>query len=110
MRARLDAPFLGLGILGSGWQMQTCTSPPSQVGCAEYALGRVRSLSSASTMPAVRFLVVRLKGGLSSGVNGVLVGSRPEGLEERRRERKETEDEVRRLEPVVILWLLPRVS
>ena len=108
--SRLDIPFRGLGIFGSGWQIQTCTSPLSELVCVGYASAKLMSLSSASTMVAVRFLVVLLKGGLSSGVNGVLDGSLPEGLEERRCEREDTEDDVRLLEPAVILWLLLRVS
>lgn len=61
-------------------------------------------------MPAVRFLVVLLKGGLSSGVNGVLEGSLAEGLEERLCGRAATEDDVRLLVAAAVLWLLPRVS
>lgn len=68
-------PLRGLGILGSGWQMHTCIlSPLFALLCAGVPSLLSRSLSSCSTMPVVRFLVVR-KGGLSSGVNGVLVES-----------------------------------
>lgn len=65
------------------------------------------SLSSSSTIPASRFLVV-LKGGDSSGVNGVFEPLRS-GLGERLCERDDTEDEVRLLGVAALLWL-PRIS
>lgn len=60
------------------------------------------SLSSISTTPAVRFLV-DLKGGLSSGVNGVFESR--DGLGERRWERVETFEELRRLDLAEPVWL-----
>lgn len=105
-----DSPFLGRRIFGSGWQMQTwillsllsCLASPGVASLWSI------SLSSASTIPASRFLVVVLKGGLSSGVSGVLEPLRS-GLGERLCERDETEDEVRLLGVAALLWL-PRVS
>lgn len=63
--------------------MQTCAveSPLLALVCAGVVLALSRSLSSSSSAPALRFLVV-LKGGLSSGVNGVFEPR--EGLGERR--------------------------
>lgn len=65
-------PLRGLGILGSGWQIQTCAveSPLLARVCTGVVLALSSSLSSSSTVPALRFLV-DLEGGLSSGVKGV---------------------------------------
>jgi len=76
----------GLGIFGSGWHIQTCKveSPLLPLECIGVVVALSNAVSSISTMLALRFLEV-VKGGLSSGVNGVL-DSR-DGLGERRRER-----------------------
>ena len=69
-------PLRGRGILGSGWQMQTCAveSPLLVLECAGVLLLSSISLSSTSTVLAVRFLVVvfTVPGGLSSGVIGAI--------------------------------------
>lgn len=58
--------------------------------------------SSSSTVPALR-LPVDLKGGLSSGVKGAFEAS--DGLGERRRDLKETVEDVRRADSDALLML-----
>lgn len=78
--------------------MHTCTveSPLLSRDCAGVSPALSSSLSSISTMPAVRFLVDR-KRGLSSGVNGVLESREGEGEGRRCFERVETFEEARLL-------------
>jgi hypothetical protein len=91
-----DLPLRGLGILGSGWQMQTCAveSPLLALVCMEVTSWLSISLSSSSTTLTLRFLVGR-DGGDSSGVNGAFV--LPEMLGALLSERVETFDEFLRL-------------
>lgn len=54
-----DLPLRGLGILGSGWQMQTCAveSPLLALVCIGDTSWLSISLSSSSTTLTLRFLV-----------------------------------------------------
>jgi hypothetical protein len=91
-------PFLGLGIFGSGWQIQTWTAGSLlfDLLCAGETSVLANALSSCSTAAAPRFLV-DLKGGLSSGVKGAL--ELRDGLGERLRERKEMFEDDLLLDP-----------
>lgn len=92
----VSLPLRGLGILGSGWQIQTCAveSPLLALVCTGLVSWISISLSSFSTVSTPRFLVGR-DGGDSSGVKGVL--ELPVGLGALLSERVETFDEVLRL-------------
>jgi len=82
--------------------MQTCTieSPLLALVCADVVPALSSSLSSSSSVHVLRFLVV-LKGGLSSGVNGVF--ELCEGLGERRCwDRVDTVDDVLLLGPAAL--------
>jgi hypothetical protein len=91
-----DLPLRGLGILGSGWQMQTCAveSPLLALVWIGVTSWLSISLSSPSTTLTPRFLVGR-DGGDSSGVRGAF--ELPDMLGALLSERVETFDEALRL-------------
>ena len=91
-----DLPLRGLGILGSGWQMQTCAveSPLLALVWIGITSWLSISLSSSSTTLTLRFLVGR-DGGDSSGVRGAF--ELPDMLGALLSERVETFDEALRL-------------
>ena len=86
----------GLGIFGSGWQMQTCAveSPLLALVCMGVTSWLSISLSSSSTTLTLRFLAGR-DGGDSSGVSGAF--ELPDMLDALLSERLETFDEALRL-------------
>lgn len=95
-RCPMHLPLRGLGIFGSGWQMQTCAveSPLLALVCTGDVSWLSMALSSSSTTWALLFLVGR-DGGDSSGVKGAFELS--EGLGALLSERVETFEEALRL-------------
>jgi hypothetical protein len=93
---REDLPLRGLGILGSGWQMQTCAVESPLLALVWIGVTSWLSipLSSPSTTLTLRFLVGR-DGGDSSGVRGAF--ELPDVLGALLSERVETFDEALRL-------------